>query len=41
MGDYASETPERPKLFDQLRAAIRVHNYSIRTLDEILNCMFR
>ena len=31
MGDYASNVPEKPRLLDQLRAAIRVRHYSIRT----------
>ena len=31
MADYASNAPEKPKLLDQLRAAIRVRHYSIRT----------
>ena len=31
MGDYASKVPEKPRLLDQLRAAIRVRHYSIRT----------
>jgi hypothetical protein len=31
MEDYASAVSEKPKLLDQVRAAIRVRHYSIRT----------
>lgn len=31
MGDYTSGVPGKPKLLDQLRSAIRVRHYSIRT----------